>query len=146
MADSERYQRRLRAHVESCPRCAGEEISVQAIAKCLAAAGGEFDSELLSRTVLRVARPELRTAAARHLRQAVARTLLLSALPLVVVLACDWFVLGALRDFLALLVPRSVATGVAFGYGAAVALLFATTYAAVPILLDRWSGAAWRMS
>jgi hypothetical protein len=65
---------------------------------------------------------------------------LLALLPLPLILAYDAYVLRAAYELLRMLLPSGVALYVLATYTAVVSLLFALTYAAIPVLLAQRAG------
>jgi hypothetical protein len=131
---------RLTAHTLDCESCAANPPAVQRIAARLDT--GERPPEpgpLSSHTLARL-RPELeRLASAAWWRQ-VAACVLLASLPLPAVLVYDAYLLRFLYNAMLEVLPSGVALYVLSTYAAILSLLFALTYAAIPILLSRPAG------
>lgn len=113
MIDDERVRRMLEAH--AVPPAAPE-----AVARTLAAAA-----------------PLLAVHARRASLRSVVRPLLAALVPLPLILAVDVAVVWALHAALATVLPAAVSTFVAANYAVLLALLLSSTYAAVPLLVDR---------
>lgn len=133
-------ERRLAAHVEECPHCRAEGVDTVRVAAWLDVESAMPNTAMLSRRTLVAARPALRRRAAAVWRRRVATSLLLALLPLPLILAYDAYVLRAAYELLRMLLPSGVALYVLATYTAVVSLLFALTYAAIPVLLAQRAG------
>jgi hypothetical protein len=125
----------LGAHVAECERCAAAAPPVQRIAAILTVSAVPVDPAGLSRRTLTALRPELARRTRAALWRQVAAALLLALVPLPVVLAYDAYLLRAAYEVASTLVPATVAGYLILSYAAFLVLLFATTYAAIPVLL-----------
>ena len=137
---------RLAAHVEACDACRVDVPAVDRIAARLSAATVPIDAAALSqRTIVRL-RPELQRCASGSLWRRAAGGVLLALLPLPAVLAYNVYLLRMAYDALLALLPAAVAVYLVGTEAALLVLLFAATYAAIPILLARGTpplGDAW---
>jgi hypothetical protein len=134
-ADNRR--RRLSEHVAECAECQATPLPLDAVGALLDAAQPDVDVTALSRHTFARLQPELRQRAGAISWRRAAAGVLLALLPLPIVLAYDAYVLQLAYDVLSTLVPRSVAAYLVLSYGAGLLLLFATTYAAIPVLMSR---------
>jgi anti-sigma factor RsiW len=129
----------LAAHVEDCDACRSTPPATDRIASLLHAATVHVDVEALSQQVVERVRPELlRLARAAFWRQ-VALALAIALLPLPAVVAYDTYLLGVAYGVISAVLPAAFAAYLILTYAAFLALLFATTYAAIPVILDRGS-------
>ncbi len=133
-------RRVLAAHVEECDACRADPPPVDHLAALLNRSGAAVDASGLSRTVMLRARPELQRAAARALAWRVAAAIGLALLPLPAVVAYDAYLLQRIYEVVSWLLPVRVATYLVLSYAASLTLLFAGTYATVPLLLARPGG------
>jgi len=139
----------IATHMEACELCATWPLPIEPLAAVLHASTIDIDGAQLSRQTLLQLQPELArraaTSRAAEWWRQVAVALLLALLPLPLVLAYDAYLLQLLYAAIQVLVPASLATFVVASYGALLVLLFAGTYAAIPLLLargQRWQPAA----
>jgi hypothetical protein len=141
-ADDQRDEgaRRLAAHVDECGECRESPPPIARIARHLATGDLHFDIADLSRRTLAYVRPELERRARMLVWRRVAAGIVLALLPLPVVLAYDALVLRLLYGAVSAVLPSTVAVYVVASYTAVLALLFAATYAAIPILVTRPHG------
>jgi hypothetical protein len=133
-------QQRLAAHVADCESCVASPPSIQRIAAALDAGADPPQPGLLSARALARLRPELEHLASMAWWRQVAACVLLASLPLPAVVVYDAYVLRALYDLLLAVLPSGVAFYVLASYAAILLLLFALSYAAIPILLARPAG------
>lgn len=141
--------RGLAAHVEACDACRVDAPAVDLIAARLATVNVPIDAAVLSqRTMVRL-RPELQRCASAALWRRAAIGVLLALLPLPAVLAYNVYLLHVAYGLLLALLPAAVVVYLVASEAALLVLLFAATYAAIPILLargtpamsDTWVGA-----
>ena len=128
-------ERALAAHIEECEACRANAVPIARLATLLEASVIEVDAAALSRAVLLRARPELQRMATWAFGRQVAAAVLVALLPLPVVLAFDAYVLHFVYTVASWLLPAPVAEYFVGSYAAFLALLFALTYATVPVLL-----------
>jgi anti-sigma factor RsiW len=127
----------LTAHLGECDACRADEPSLRRLRTILASSAVDLDPSLLSRRALPRLRHELqRVASARSWRQIV-MAVLLALVPLPAVLAYDAYLLHAIHGLVSSVLPTAFATYLVGSYAAFLLLLFATTYAAIPVLLGR---------
>jgi len=126
---------RLAAHVRECEECGREAPPVESIVAVLRASALPVDPRELSGRVLARLQPHMEQLATRAFWRRVAVVLVASILPLPVVLAYDAYLLRLLYAAASSLLPEAVAAYLVLSYAALLALLFAGTYAAVPLLL-----------
>ncbi len=127
----------LAAHAEHCDDCRTAPLPLDRVATLLNAGSVDIESSLLSQRVLAELRPQLqRRAAVVHWRRVVA-CVLLALVPLPVVLAYDAYVLRVMFDIASVLVPATLAAFLVLSYAAFLVLLFALTYASIPLLVHR---------
>ncbi len=129
--------RALAAHVEACDACRLDTPAVDLIAARLATVNVPIDAAALSqRTMLRL-RPELQRCANAALWRRATIGVLLALLPLPAVLAYNVYLLHMAYDVLLALLPAAVVVYLVASEAALLVLLFAATYAAIPVLLAR---------
>lgn len=125
----------LTAHRADCAECQDTPLPIDRIAAVLEAAVPAVDAAALSRQAFARVQPELQRQALALGWRRVATGVLLSLLPLPFVLAYNAYLLHLAYDFLSALLPATVAAYLVLSYGAFLLLLFATTYAAIPLLV-----------
>jgi hypothetical protein len=131
---------RLAAHAAVCDECRSGPLPLEHLVTLLNVDAVEIDSSGLSRRALARVRPALQ----RRALAASGRRVLLSLLPLPAVLAYDAYFLNVVYHAVAVLLPAALAAYLVLSYGAVLVLLFALTYAAIPVLVMR--GEAPRLS
>jgi hypothetical protein len=127
---------RLLAHAADCDECQRTPLPAREIGALLDAAVPDVDVGALSQHAFGRARPLLHRRRAGWSWQ-LAAGLLLALLPLPVVVAYDAYVLHLAYEFLCGWMPAVVAAYLVLSYAATLVLLFATTYAAIPLLVNR---------
>ena len=127
----------LAAHARECVECETTPLPLQRIAAALDAAAVPIDATALSQRVHRRLRAELSVRAAAAFRRRVIVGLALSLLPLAAVVLYDAMVLQLAYTLARDVLPQAVATYLVATYAAFLVLLFALTYAAVPVVLMR---------
>ena len=128
---------RLTAHATECEDCRQEPLPLDRVGTVLDAVAVNIDAPALSQQALRRARPELeRLALVCAWRRALVGVLL-ALLPLPAVLAYDAYVLRIVYGVASALLPAAFAAYLVLSYAALLVLLFATTYAAIPLLVVR---------
>jgi hypothetical protein len=132
----------LEAHVAACAECRSAPPSLDGVAALLSAAAVPIDAARLSRLTLTRLQPELARRAVAGLWRKVAAALLLALVPLPAVLAYDAYLLRAAYAVISALLPATLAACVVFSYAAFLVLLFAATYAAIPLFLANRKAAA----
>lgn len=123
------------AHVAECEDCRATPPPIAHIATLLNSGVVALDPAGLSRRTLSRLQPELARRAMAGLWRQVVVALLLALLPLPAVLAYDAYLLRAAYALVSSLLPTAVAAYLIFGYAAFLVLVFATTYATIPLLL-----------
>jgi hypothetical protein len=123
------------SHVAECGECGAMPPPIERIAAVLNASVVAVDAPGLSRRTFAHLRPELARRAASELWRQVAAALLLALLPLPAVLAYDAYLLRAAYELASAVAPAAVAAYLIFSYAAFLVLLFATTYATIPVFL-----------
>ncbi len=126
----------LRQHARECDDCRAAPLPLENIAAALSEES-RLDLEALSFQVMVRLRPELERRAAAASRRRLLIALLLSLLPLPLVVAFDAAFLAVVYEVAQALVPGGVAAYAVLSYGAFLLLLFASTYAAVPVLMEK---------
>ena len=126
---------RLTAHHADCDACQSAPLPLEHIAVVLDGSVPDLDAAALSRQAFAQLRPQLQRRALAVGWKRLAARVLLALLPLPLVLAYDAYILRVAYDLLSALVPTTVAAYLVLSYGAALVLLFATTYAAIPVLM-----------
>ena len=145
MTESDDRTAVLAAHVEECDECRATPLPMARIATRLDASVVPIDAAALSRRTLLQLRPELVRLGAVALWRKVAAALLLALLPLPAVLAYDAYLLRAAYELVSGLLPATLAAYLIFNYAAFLVLVFAATYAAIPVLLASRTAAGSRM-
>ncbi len=135
--DASAGRRALVTHLQECEACRTSALPIERIATLLDASVVEVDAGTLSRRLLLRVQPELQRRAAWVFGRQVAAAVLVALLPLPVVLAYDACLLHLVYNVVSWLLPARVASYVVLSYAAFLALLFALTYATVPVLLAR---------
>jgi hypothetical protein len=125
----------LDAHVAECEDCRATPPPIDRIAAILNTSIVAVDATALSCRTLARLQPELARRAGTGLWRKAAAALLLALVPLPIVLAYDAYVLRVAYELASALLPAAVAAFLIFGYAAFLALLFATTYATIPLFL-----------
>lgn len=128
---------RLAAHRAECAECGNTPLPLDPIAAVLEAAVPAIDAAALSRQTFARLQPELQRHAIAAGWRRVAIGVLLALLPLPLVLAYNAYLLRLAYDFLSTLLPATLAAYFVLSYGASLLLLFAATYAAIPLLVQR---------
>ena len=129
--------RRLAAHVEECAECQGTPPAVDRIAAHLNTGAVDLDAAALSARTLARVRIELHSLSQWVWWRRVGVVLVSALLPLPLVIAYDAYVLNAIYAAVSAVLPPTIAEYVVGSYAAFLVLLFALTYAAVPILVPR---------
>jgi hypothetical protein len=122
-------------HAEHCDDCRSAPLPVIQIAALLDAATVSLDAGALSQRTMLHLQPVMQRRAAFTLWKRVATCVLLALLPLPAVLAYDAYILRMLFQLVSTLLPATVAAYFVFSYAALLVLLFALTYASIPLLL-----------
>lgn len=125
----------LAAHSADCSECQNTPLPLDRIAAVLEATVPAIDAAALSRQTFAQLRPELQRRALALGWRRMAVGVLLSLLPLPLVLAYNAYLLHVVYDLLSSLLPAAIAAYLVLSYGAFLLLLFATTYAAIPLLM-----------
>jgi hypothetical protein len=125
----------LTAHSADCAECKNTPLPLDRIAAVFEAAVPAIDAAALSRQTFAQLQPELQRRALAGSWRRVAIGVLLSLLPLPLVLACNAYLLHVVYEVLSNLLPAAIAAYLVLSYGAFLLLLFATTYAAIPLLM-----------
>ena len=126
---------RLAAHAADCEACHASPLPLEQLAVRLNASPVHIDATALSRRVLLQLQPELEHLALAASWPRMLRGLLLSLLPLPLVVAVDAYFLSLVYGLVSALVPAALAAYLVLSYGAVLVLLFAMTYAAIPLLV-----------
>jgi hypothetical protein len=131
------------AHLAACSRCAADRTHAAAIARALAEPVPAVPAMLRART-LAAAAPLLARNARRATWPLAVRALAVAALPLPLVLLLDLRAVRALYGALSTVLPDALTLWVVSSWAATLTVLLALTYAAIPILAERQSGALLR--
>jgi hypothetical protein len=132
---NERTDNPLVSHVGECDECRPSPPSVAALAARLDASAVQIDAARLSRLALARVRPALRVRAEAAFWRRFIRALAAALLPLPLLVAADWWLLGRLYDVVAAWLPSAVATYFVLSYAASLVVLIGSVYAAIPLLL-----------
>lgn len=133
--DRDDHLAQLTAHSAECAECKNTPLPLDRIAAALEAAVPAIDAAALSRHTFAQLQPELQRRALAVGWRRMAIGVLLSLLPLPLVLAYNAYLLHVAYDLLSSLLPAAIAAYLVLSYGAFLLLLFATTYAAIPLLM-----------
>ncbi len=128
---------RLASHAADCNECRAAPLPLEHLAVLLDASTPDLDPAALSQQTFTRLRPALRRRAQAAAWQRVGIGMLLSLLPLPLILAYNTYVLRVAYDVLKTLLPAAFAAYLVLSYAAFLVLLFATTYAAIPLLVVR---------
>jgi hypothetical protein len=127
----------LAAHVGTCADCAPERVPLEQLRAILSTSRVRVDvAGLSAQTVARML-PELQRRARVVFRRQVTSAVLWAILPLPLVLVYDTYLLQLAHAFFSAVLPAAVATYLIVSCAAFLLLLFATTYAAIPLVLSR---------
>jgi hypothetical protein len=140
---------RLADHAAGCDECRAAPLPMERLAGLLERVSVDLDPVSLSQQALTRLGPELQRRAAAITWRRVVIGVALSLLPLPVVLAYDAYCLQLAYNVLSALLPAGLAAYFILSYAAFLVLLFAATYAAIPILISsgrRTSAADYRLS
>jgi len=132
-----RGEARLAEHARECDECAAAPLAFETIARSLAAYAVPLDVAELSRRVARHLQPELARLASVWFWRRLGRVIFAALLPLPLILLLDAYVLGVFYAWASTVLPAALATYLVISYAASQLLLFAATYAAIPLLLAR---------
>ncbi|HLK12490.1 MAG TPA: hypothetical protein VKW76_14030 [Candidatus Binatia bacterium] len=129
------------AHAAACSRCRADAPAAAALHRTLAEhRTAPPPAELRVRT-LRAAAP---LVAERAIRPRLARALAATLLALPAIVAWDTGVVRTVYAALTAVLPAGLSAYVVGSYGAAITVLVALSYAAVPLLAARQARASWR--
>ena len=127
----------LATHAAECSECRGGSRALADIERVLGTAPVEIDATMMSQRVLVSVGPELQRLATRAFRHRVATVLVSALAPLPVVAVYDALLLRVWYLGISALLPAAMAVYLVASYAALLILLFALTYAAIPLLLVR---------
>jgi hypothetical protein len=130
----------VQEHLLECGACEAERGAVERVDGVLRASMPPVDATAMSQRVLARAVPVLQKNARAAWRRQVAAGLLVATLPLPAVLLFDAYLLRLLYGAIGTLLSTTLAAYVVLTYAAILTLLFALTYAAIPIFLARAHG------
>ena len=122
-------------HAEHCDDCRNAQLPAEQIAELLGSDTVSVNAGALSQQTMLRLQPVMERRAAFALWKRVAACVLLALLPLPAVLAYDAYVLRMLFQLVSALLPATVTAYFVFSYAALLVLLFALTYASIPLLL-----------
>ena len=131
----------LEAHIAECDDCRATSLPIDRIVTILNASAVPVDATALSRRTLLRLQAELGSVAVAGLWRKVVAALLLALVPLPAVLAYDAYLLRVVYGLVSGVLPATLAAYLIFGYAAFLVLLFATTYAAIPVFLAQRTAA-----
>ena len=127
----------LRAHASACDACRISPPALEGIETILASGAVRVDAEMLSRRVVARLQPELTRRAREEYWRQVAVAVLIGLVPLPAVALYNAYVLRLAYQLIATVLPAGLAGYLIATYVAFLVLLFAVTYAAVPVLIGR---------
>jgi hypothetical protein len=138
-SSTERIHERLKRDISDAARSTGEgtQLDPGRLARVLAAETGARVELGLASAALEALHPEMARRAAADLRRRVLGCVLLALLPLPFVVVYAGYVLQALYVPISILLTPDIAGYVASVHMLLLALLFGTTYAAIPMMLAR---------
>lgn len=133
--------RRLGDHAADCDECRTSPLPLADLARGLALQTVALDAAVLSRRVLAALQPELARLASNWFWRRFGRGVLAALVPLPAVVVFDVWLLSSVREWAAGVLPGALVTYLVVSYGSLLLLLFAATYAAIPLALAReaWS-------
>jgi hypothetical protein len=124
-------------HLATCARCRADAPAVRDVAAAFAASAAPAPRATLAPRVLRAAAPLL----AAHTRRLpavawprLAAAIAVALLPLPLILLVGWQTLSVANDLLSVVLPARLSFYLVATHAAALALLLAVTYGAVPLL------------
>lgn len=129
----------LVAHVADCSACRVAPPPVERIAVHLDAVAVPLDAVALSSRTFQRLQPEIGRLAAAAIWRRAAAGFMLAVLPLPLVLVCNAYLLHLVYVAASAVVPPPLAAYLIASYAAFLVLLFAATYAAIPLCLARRS-------
>ena len=133
--DRDAHLAQLSAHSADCAECKNTPLPLDRIAAVFEAAVPAVDAAALSRQTFTRLQPELQRRALAGAWRRIAMGVLLALLPLPLVLVYNAYLLHVVYNLLSSLLPAGIAAYLVLSYGAFLLLLFATTYAAIPLLM-----------
>ncbi len=136
--DRDKLRPALEDHVTSCEVCESDPIDLAAAEALLCSLSSVRPSDASTEALLRMARVELARNAAWVQRRRITAAIALAMLPLPLIAFYGVAVVSFVGSVAAKLLPESVAAYVTTAYAASIVLVYASTYAAVPLLLDRF--------
>ena len=125
------------AHLAACPRCRADAAHVRAVTAAFAAAPAPVPAPGLTARVLHAAAPLLAVNARRLPAVAwprMAAAIAAALLPLPLILLAGWEGLSIANHLLSAVLPEGLSFYLVATHGAALGLLLAVTYGAVPLL------------
>lgn len=126
---------RLYDHADGCPECQAAPLPLATIHRVLNSASVQVDVGQLSARAMAHVRFALERNTQRAVWRRALRAVGMALLPLPVVTAYAVVVLWAIYSLAAMLLPSALAAYLVGTYAAALALMAAVTYAAIPVWL-----------
>jgi hypothetical protein len=126
---------RLRDHADGCPECQASPLPLATIQHVLNSASVQVDVGQLSARAMAHVRFALERNAQRAMWRRAVRAVGMALLPLPVVTAYAVIVLWGVYSLAATLLPPALAAYLVGTYAAALTLMAAVTYAAIPVWL-----------
>jgi hypothetical protein len=125
----------LTEHGRECEDCRAAALPIAELSALLDQGGLAIDPRPLSELTLARVAPALQARAQALFWRRLARALTAALLPLPLLLAADWWLLGRLYVVVAAWLPSAVAAYLVLSYAASLVVLISGVYAAIPLLL-----------
>ncbi len=126
---------RLRDHADDCPECQAAPLPLATLHRVLSTGPVPRDVTNLSADAMAFVRPALERNARRAMWRHTMTAVSVALLPLPMVAAYAALVLRGLYSLACTVLPAAVAGYLVGSYAAALALMVAVTYAAIPVWL-----------
>lgn len=125
----------LAAHERDCADCRSAALPIAELTELLDRSAAGIDPRPLSALALARVVPALQERAQAAFWRQLARALTAALLPLPLLIAADWWLLGHAYDVVAVWLPSVVAAYLVFSYAASLVVMIGGAYAAIPLLL-----------
>jgi len=132
---NERPDNALAEHARGCEDCRTAAVPIDELNAVLERSALAIDTQRFSEVTLARVAPLLQARAQAVFWRQLARALTAALLPLPLLLAADWWVLGRLYVVAAAWLPSAVAAYLVLSYAASLVVLIGGVYAAIPLLL-----------
>ena len=125
----------LTEHERECEECRAAALPIAELSELLGRGAAPVDPRPLSALALARVAPALQGRAQAVFWRRLVRALSAALLPLPLLIAADWWLLGRLYDVAAAWLPSAVAAYLVLSYAASLVVLIGGVYAAIPLLL-----------